>query len=172
MPGKSDKPKEKKPSKSEARKARRAAKQAQRKQPATTVDVTGAKRPRLGPEVEPRQDARITFGLSRMDNDGSWSWANMTPAHVKMIAEACAGWQTLRNGEFMNMAGNKPIPVENLCPAAQKRLTEIELDDYDRLWELRLGGTERIWGVLEDAVFYVVWWDPEHEVCPSTKKHT
>lgn len=33
-------------------------------------------------------------------------------------------------------------------------------------------GLERIWGHRWDHVFYPIWWDPKHEVCPSTKKHT
>jgi len=75
-------------------------------------------------------------------------------------------------GELLGRPGNKPIPWENMCPDAQKRAQEMELDIFDGLWELRLGGTERLWGLLDAHCFYVVWWDPNHEVCPATKRNT
>jgi hypothetical protein len=164
--------KEKKLSKSEARKAKKADKEAKRKQPTTAVDVTGAKRPVLGPPVVVDQDATMVFRLSRMDEGGPYSWAGMTADHVKIITTACRSWEQLRVTEFIGLPGTKPIPVHKLCAAARKRLTEVELDDLDELWELRPQGKERIWGVLDGNVFYVLWWDPEHQVCPAPKKHT
>ncbi len=50
------------------------------------------------------------------------------------------------------------------------RIADLKLDDYDGNWfRFRLGNMERLWGVVEeeDGVFYPVWWDPRHEVCPS-----
>ncbi|MEM7583554.1 MAG: hypothetical protein AAF560_09265 [Acidobacteriota bacterium] len=86
----------------------------------------------------------------------------------------------LKNFEMMTwseilVAGKKrnhSIPLEDLSKPARDRLVEIKLDDRDALISLRLSGLERIWGFLEDGTFYLVWWDPEHRVCPSYKKHT
>lgn len=74
--------------------------------------------------------------------------------------------------EVLQLTGTKPIPAENFSAKAKKRFKEIELDDYDGLWELRLGGKPRIWGVLRHNIFYLVWWDPKHAVCLSPKQHT
>jgi hypothetical protein len=59
-----------------------------------------------------------------------------------------------------------------MVPAARKRAREINLDHFDGLWELRCGGKERIWGLLDGHCFYVVWWDPAHTVCRSRKRNT
>jgi hypothetical protein len=157
----------KRPTKAEARDLRKAAKKAK-----TSVRPTSEKRPIPGPPVPDDQDALIMFRLGRLDHEGPWSWAEVSSDHIKLVAATCGGFETLRRGEFMNRPGNKPIPMENLCQEARGRLVELELDLFDDLWELRLGGEERIWGLLDGHVFYLVWWDPEHQVCPSTKKHT
>lgn len=52
------------------------------------------------------------------------------------------------------------------------RLTDIGHDDRTQLSRLRLGGKRRLYGFREDNVFYVLWWDPEHDVYPSPKKNT
>ena len=59
-----------------------------------------------------------------------------------------------------------------LCSHAQKRLVEMKLDDVDEVHSLRLSGVHRVWGILTENVLTLLWWDPNHEVCPSLKKHT
>jgi hypothetical protein len=157
----------KRPSRAEARELRKAEKQAK-----TSVQPPHQKQPIPGPPVPRDDDALMMFRLGLLDAEDPWGWANLSIDHVKLIAETCRGFESLRVGEFIGRPGNKPIPLESLCPAAQTRLTELDLDVYDRLWELRLGGEERIWGLLDGHVFYLLWWDPDHEVCPSKKKNT
>ncbi len=33
-------------------------------------------------------------------------------------------------------------------------------------------GKQRIWGIKDRNILKVLWWDPDHEVCPSLKKYT
>lgn len=67
---------------------------------------------------------------------------------------------------------HKFIPSENLCTEARRRLVDIAQDDADGLYELRLSGTERVWGHRIEDVCHLVWWDPDHTVCPSTLRNT
>ena len=41
-----------------------------------------------------------------------------------------------------------------------------------RLVLRRISGPGRVWGIREEHVLDLLWWDPRHEVCPSPKKHT
>jgi hypothetical protein len=66
----------------------------------------------------------------------------------------------------------KSIPVENLSPEATQRLREVHHDDEEWLFEIRLGNKPRVWGIRRETVFLVLWWDPEHLVCPSPLRHT
>ncbi|MFH8892980.1 hypothetical protein [Streptomyces sp. NPDC017949] len=37
---------------------------------------------------------------------------------------------------------------------------------------LRFQGKQRLYGFFDGNTFHVVWWDPEHQVYPSTKRKT
>jgi hypothetical protein len=71
-----------------------------------------------------------------------------------------------------NPTGQHPVPLESLIPEAQKRLEVLRLDDLDELVRIRLSGTERVWCAQFGNVLYLLWWDPDHNICPSQKKHT
>jgi hypothetical protein len=125
------------------------------------------------PATDEDGSARLVFGLQLADHEGPYAWAEISAEHTKLIADTCRSWESMSANEVFAVAGNKPVPFENLCPAAQARLHEIDLEEYNgQWWELRVTGERRIWGVRQRHVFYVVWWDPEHEVCPSKKRHT
>ncbi|MGH9069353.1 MAG: hypothetical protein ACRD0J_17955 [Acidimicrobiales bacterium] len=74
--------------------------------------------------------------------------------------------------ELAGPRGLKRIPVDHLGATAKRRLGELDLDDYDSLWELHLTGKQRLWAVRDGPVLALLWWDPNHQVCPSHKKHT
>lgn len=157
----------KRPSRSEARELRKAVKLAR-----TSVQPASEKRPVPGPPVPEDPQARIMFRLGLMDYGGPWGFDGLSSAHVKLIAESCRSWETLTVGEFRGLPSHVEIAKEALINDAQERMIEIGLEEYDGLWHLRLGNKPRLWGLLDGHVFYVVWWDPEHEVCPSAKKNT
>ena len=56
-----------------------------------------------------------------------------------------------------------------LCKDAQRRIEELHLD-IDQVFSLRLTETLRIYGILENGVFNVLWYDPNHEICPAVKR--
>ena len=76
--------------------------------------------------------------------------------------------QILVDGKWRNHA----IDVDQCCPEAQARLRSLKLDDYDQLVSLAVNSTGRVIGILDRATFQILWWDPNHQVCPSTQKHT
>ncbi len=67
---------------------------------------------------------------------------------------------------------NHTVQIDKLCPKAQKRLKDLHLDDVDDVVSLHLTGVQRVWGILNAGVLALLWWDPDHEVCPSLKKNT
>jgi hypothetical protein len=67
---------------------------------------------------------------------------------------------------------NHSVPISSLCNKAQMRLKEIHCDYIDELLSLHLTGMERVWGILDQGVMTLLWWDPKHEVCHSFLKHT
>jgi len=66
---------------------------------------------------------------------------------------------------------NHSCDVASLSSKARTRLLEIGMDDQDKLWSIRLSSKKRLWGILDRGIFYIVWWDPNHQVYPSTLKN-
>lgn len=66
---------------------------------------------------------------------------------------------------------NHWIDTSKLIKEAQDRLIELKIF-YDSLFSLRLTGTIRLFGYIESGVYYIIWYDANHEICPSNKKHT
>jgi len=77
-----------------------------------------------------------------------------------------------QNWEQIQRGGSHPISVSKIIKEAQKRLAELKLDDTDDLFSIRFSGRERLWGIRSRNLFQVLWWDPEHKICPSALKHT
>ena len=69
--------------------------------------------------------------------------------------------------------GSHSVPIPHLSKEAQRRLKSLNLEDFDGLWSFRMTGKQRLWCVkLNESLMGVLWWDPEHQVCPSRKRNT
>lgn len=69
-------------------------------------------------------------------------------------------------------SGSHPISCDRLCKEAEHRLEARSLDDNDEVFSLRLSGRNRIFGIRQNDCLQILWWDPDHKVCPSQLKHT
>jgi hypothetical protein len=65
--------------------------------------------------------------------------------------------------------GSHFVEVVNMVPGAQERLMKIGKDEQAQLFSLRVAGRMRLWGVRDIAILRLLWWDPNHEVCPSRR---
>jgi hypothetical protein len=118
------------------------------------------------------RDFILSWRFTRVDHSGKWPWRLDQKTSIE-LAKKMGGWETMKEGLlFGSNTGNKQIPTANLCPDAQRRLGQLKLDDIDVLWELRVTGIKRIWGLRQGGTIDILWWDPNHEVCPSSKKNT
>ena len=120
------------------------------------------------------RDARVSWRIGYLDHDHpDWGWSRLDPAALAELREKLSHYEDSRMTEFFSPIGRaKPVGVDAISPAAQKRLLELERDDQDELWEIRLSARARVWGLRRGPVFHLLWWDPEHTVCPSRKRHT
>lgn len=62
------------------------------------------------------------------------------------------------------------VACSRLIPEAQRRLRVLSKDDLGELWRFRFGAKLRLWGIRRGSMFSVLWWDPQHKICPSRKK--
>lgn len=69
--------------------------------------------------------------------------------------------------------GSHVVGVGGIIKDARKRIVDLGKEEWaDNLCSLRKSGKQRLWGFYRSGIFHILWWDPEHEVYPSPKKHT
>ncbi len=110
-----------------------------------------------------------------MDPGGPYGWRQVASTEALVeIWDRLIWFESMTWREILvsSRKQNHRVGIHKLCPEAQARLEDIEQSDIDHLISLRISSRGRVWGILESHVLTVLWWDPEHQVCPSIKKHT
>jgi len=124
-------------------------------------------------EERPERDTnRLLWSFSKFD---TYDWTTKGSktcsfCHVgdHMRDYESRGWTAI----YANPKRDHPIALGDLCKDAQERVRELSLDDYEELFSFHFAGRERLWGIEIHHVFHVLWWDPDHQICPSEKKNT
>lgn len=104
-----------------------------------------------------------------------FGWHKVSGTELQNVRQRLASLESMTWKEILYEGGGKRnhlIKVIDLCDAAQQRLAAIGQDDIDSVMSLGLTRVERIFGILENNVLRLLWWDPLHEVCPSAMKNT
>lgn len=155
-----------------------------RKQPGSAGADRGAERaPRSafakGNERRPRGPAPgpgaapPLWAYRIVDLGGPWCWSRLDGAGLREVLQRLKELESMTWAAIESGTGSHFIDdLTKLCRRARERLVEIRQDDAATLFSLRLTGRRRIWGIRDAHVLRILWWDPEHEVYPSAKKHT
>lgn len=128
-----------------------------------------AKQPRL--ESAAGKTGRPVWKIGQADFDGPWCPKRM---HKDLLLEIISKLKNFERSTWpeIERGGSHFIPLDRITRDAYRRLQELRLDDTNDLFSLRLSNLERLWGIRSNDVFSLLWWDPEHQVCPAAKKHT
>jgi hypothetical protein len=59
--------------------------------------------------------------------------------------------------------------VSQLSKAARETI-EADWQNAEQILSIRLTNLKRVWGLMDNGVLYLLWWDPDHQVYPSTFK--
>ena len=78
---------------------------------------------------------------------------------------------TSKSGTDSKGSRNHFISVNDMIKQARTRLDKLHLT-FEEYYSIALTGKERLWGILSDGIFYILWYDQNHEVCPSIKRHS
>jgi hypothetical protein len=116
----------------------------------------------------PLHDGRhVSWRFSHIDRDGPW------PCGALSSDELLARLTEFEQMNTASLGDRRHAPsIERLCKDARDRLRDIQRDDLDRLFSWRVGGTGRIWCAEYGGIMCVLWWDPDHTVLPTPKRHT
>lgn len=142
------------------------------KEAASAFIPPGAKVPRVDPnKLSSSSNQRPAWRFGCIDMGGRWGWHLAAPDARQNVYEKL---RTLEVTHWYDLdrSGSHSVARDRLIRDAQRRLETLKRDDEDEIYSLRLSGKERVWGFRRQNVLEILWWDPNHEVCPATLKHT
>lgn len=143
------------------------------------------------PEEKEKSLAEISF--NRAKEKFQWSlekcewddkgWGSDKVRDLKSFADNIIGklkcYETQTWGEVESASGGKSNGHGNNnhfingvdLPKEYKRvfIEKHYMEEYEAVFSLRLSGPERLFGVVDMAKFYVLWYDPKHSFFPSKK---
>ena len=113
----------------------------------------------------------VCWQFSLMDLAGPFSCMDIRTDEWQVILAKMRLWENMTWNEIEGRRDHS-ISVDSLSDTARKRLLDIQLDDIDEVFSLHIDGKKRLFGIRDRNIFKVLWWDREHKVCLSPKKHT
>lgn len=134
------------------------------------------KKAAVTPPVGSRLRLRMAWTDERGDIHGSWSWGQRRDWTGEIWDNTllpflkgceCHTWAELERMTSGDDKRHKAYEISAICREAQNRLEEIELEDLDEVFRFRLTGRSRFYGFRIREFFFALWWDPEHQICPS-----
>ena len=75
-------------------------------------------------------------------------------------------WQEIDSASGGKKKGtnNHFIPFEDMIKDAQKRAENLNLLQHESLYSLRIKGAIRLFGVLNNGIYHIVWYDSDHAI--------
>ncbi|MCV6586722.1 MAG: hypothetical protein OIF47_14415 [Marinibacterium sp.] len=142
------------------------------KSPKVKVSPNPKKEPRIVAEPPSFRGGVISWRFNAADQGGPFAWSLLSDGEeFKAVVKSLADIETMSETE-QRQRGCHFIPTDRLSKDAQTRLSDIELDDLDSLYSIRLTGTCRVFCVHRPQYMRILWFDPHHKVCPAPLKHT
>ena len=131
--------------------------------------------PTKTPKGQPISTSRLNIHwfLAIFDKAAVWHDGSYCEVTFRTVASHMKSYEGMTWGQIENRRRyNHPVSKDKLVRKARQRLTVINMDDIDELWRFRFGSKLRIWGIRDRHVFKVLWWDPQHRICPWEPSYT
>ena len=147
--------------------------------PRVIENPTSERSPRATASPQSLMQMRMEYRiLDSADRDGSWTWGQgrnwcspefnndqSCTVRATMIAMSALYWHEIHAQVSGGHNKHHTQSWDSICREAQDRWIEVGRTE-DELFRFRTSGKGRIWGYREGNVFFVVWWDSEHQIYP------
>ncbi|CAN5521678.1 hypothetical protein BH09ACT7_BH09ACT7_08280 [soil metagenome] len=143
--------------------------------PKSEFNITPTKTPKTSvSDGLASKDRNVQFTFCDADLDGPWSIAELAADHVGDLFRFLKDIESQTIGELSGQNTSrlyKEYPNFEKCPNddAKARLANL-YDSADNICRLELTGKQRLYGLRFEHLIAILWWDPDHDIWPSTKK--
>jgi hypothetical protein len=130
--------------------------------------------PRVGEDVDFWSSHPI-WSFAFLDLCGVAGWIHLKQENLDELLARFQQWERMTWSQILSEGGKKKnhkIDVFRCSAEAQERLKFLGMEDREELMSLAVNSKARVIGILDRAIFHILWWDPGHQVVPSHQKHT
>lgn len=121
---------------------------------------------------------KLTWRFDRVDRSGKFAFdpsrSDFDHREIidKIISYGSMSWDDLKKQTHdKGKTKHHFLKMEKLSPEATSRVKLLlQEEEFESVYSLALQNLLRIIGVRKDEKFFVMWYDPKHEFCPSHKK--
>lgn len=117
--------------------------------------------------------------FTRMAKDGIFAFTkenigeNMAYVFERILEYSQRTWNEilLETHDRKNKSCHHSLMFDSLSREAQKNIKKANLseENYDKIFSMRLNNKIRIVGLKENDKFVAIWYDENHQFCPSKK---
>lgn len=98
-----------------------------------------------------------------------WGWGQVgIRQFFQCLLPRLQDYETMTWNEITQRVSCHAMEVSRICPAAKRRLQEMNLD-IDTLHQIDMRQPCRLWGYRDKQILYIIWHDPNHSVYPLKK---
>ena len=141
---------------------------------------------RVGADPQSTDTETICWQTGLMDREHpDWGWQKIrSKVWWHELLPRLKHLESMTWGELKQVSGGRRrgtnhhfVQVRSFSKRAKDRLAELQLDDHEQLFSIRLTGSLRLYGVTDGRALKLVWHDPHHgdnsrAVYPVGKRHT
>jgi hypothetical protein len=142
-----------------------------KKGPKALEPVSGQKTPVIAESVTVYEDRKLAWRISKIQLIEPYGWHVLDATSVAEMKQKLGSLErnTWRDVFVRDARNNHSIRTDQLkCPIARKWMAEY-MPDQPLLWTIRVSGKERIWGIISEGAYQIVFWDPDHLIWPIPK---
>lgn len=99
-----------------------------------------------------------------------FGWGKVKIKHfLKKVVQTLQSYEGLKWREVKQKPHCHPWGLDEIPKECYFRLEERQID-VEELFQIGLGNKPRIIGYKTGSIFYLMWYDPKHEFCPTKAK--
>ncbi len=135
------------------------------------IDVKLEKKPRANTaDADSFYRLKPTWRLSNLRLSKPFGWSDIDRQDMVQVIERLKNLESMTWGDILDTGRkhNHPCDTSDICKDAQECLDDDWQGGLDEVVTLRVTGKKRVWGIIENGVCFLLWWDPNHRVYPST----
>ena len=112
---------------------------------------------------------RVNYKYIDLDHE-EWGWTKLRLVDFfDLLVKRLHDYENMTWDGLLVRKSCHPMPITQIVRQAQDRLCE-KCPDIDTLHQIDIDRQCMVWGYKAGPLLYLIWHDPKHSVCPTTRR--